>query len=148
MNDLDFERLEYISNAVNNLYYGSAVKLENRVVVDTDILIDHLRGVEKAREFLMKIENGTYNAFISVITRVELLSGRKDERVLELFGLLHIAPLSDKIIALAGDLRWKYKIGVPDALIAATSITLEAKLVTRNLKHYEIIEEVVIKEIG
>jgi hypothetical protein len=148
MSDPDFERLEYLLKVFNSLYYDSAVRLENRLVVDTDILIDHLRGIEKAKEFLMEIENKTYTAFISVITKVELLSGRKDERVLELFEILHTAPLSDEIVALAGDLRRKYKIGFPDALIAATAITLNAELVTRNLKHYEMIEELVIKDIS
>jgi len=41
-----------------------------------------------------------------------------------------------------------YGLAVPDALIASTAISLNAELVTRNLKHYELIEELTIKDIG
>ncbi len=37
MNNLNIRRFEYLSDAVNTLYYDSAVKLGNRVVIDTDI---------------------------------------------------------------------------------------------------------------
>ena len=43
MNDVDLKGLDHLLDAINDFYYGSARKFENRVVIDTDILIDHLR---------------------------------------------------------------------------------------------------------
>ena len=40
----------------------------NKVLIDTDILINHLLGQEKAKEYLRDIENGKTKGVISVIT--------------------------------------------------------------------------------
>ena len=47
----------------------------NKALIDTDILIDHLRGQEKAKEYLKDIENGKTKGVISVITEAELAAG-------------------------------------------------------------------------
>ena len=47
----------------------------NSIVIDTDILIDHLRGLEKAKEYLRDVENGKVRGAISVITEAELAAG-------------------------------------------------------------------------
>lgn len=36
----------------------------NKVLIDTDILIDHLRGLDKAKEYLKKIESGKVKGVI------------------------------------------------------------------------------------
>ncbi len=102
------------------------------VLVDTDVLIDHLRA---ARRF----EPGRDRVSYSVITRAELFAGRgadeQDVRTL-------LEPLEelgvDRLVAeLAGKLRRQTAVPMPDALIAATALRHERTLVTRNRRHFE-----------
>jgi len=48
-----------------------------KYLIDTNILIDHLRGDSKATVFLQQIEEGTAQAAVSVITEYELLASAK-----------------------------------------------------------------------
>ncbi len=45
-----------------------------KVVFDTNIIIDHLKGLPEAREQLRNIENGVFEGYVSTITVMELLS--------------------------------------------------------------------------
>jgi len=53
-----------------------SLEFVERVVIDTDILIDHLRGFLPARVFLNLIYDKKMTAFISTVTVMELLSGK------------------------------------------------------------------------
>ena len=48
----------------------------DRVLIDTDILVDHLRGIGATKRYLKRIESGEIEAYISVITVAELSAGR------------------------------------------------------------------------
>lgn len=124
----------------------------NKVLVDTDILVDHLRGIEKAKEYLKSVENGAIRGVISVITEAELAAGEsmKDMlvqmKVRRLVGLLEKAEVTSEMAWKAGELKRDYKCRLMDALIAATAMKLNLKLVTRNVKHYEKIAGLEIEE--
>ena len=45
----------------------------NRFLVDTDIIINYLKGGRKARDFLMRIIDGRTAGFFSVITEAEYI---------------------------------------------------------------------------
>ena len=115
-----------------------------RIVIDTDILIDHLRGMEKAKEYLREIEEGRVRAAISVIiiTEAELAAGQsmKDSsvqmKVKRLLNILEKVEVTSKIAWRAGEIKRNYKSRLMDALIAATALEFNSKLVTRNVKHY------------
>ena len=115
----------------------------NKAFIDTDILIDHLRGQEKAKEYLKDIENGKTKGVISVITEAELAAGESMKdisvqiKVKRLIRLLERVEVSSEIACKAGELKRDYKCRLMDALIAATAIKLNLKLVTRNVKHFE-----------
>ena len=49
--------------------------LKEKIVVDTDIFIDLLRGQQDAKLFFKRIENNEFDAYASVITEAELYSG-------------------------------------------------------------------------
>ena len=52
-----------------------------KFLFDTDILIDHLKNVDTATAFIQKVLSAKNKPFISVISRIELLSGTKlDDR--------------------------------------------------------------------
>ena len=123
-----------------------------RIVIDTDILIDHLRGMEKAKEYLREIEEGKVRTAISVITEAELAAGQsmKDSsvqmKVKRLLNILEKVEVTSKIAWRAGEIKRNYKSRLMDALIAATALEFNSKLVTRNVKHYEMIGDLEIEK--
>lgn len=109
-------------------------------LVDTDVLIDVLRGVEEAKQYLRELaEEGLA---ISVVTVAELFSGRdtkdpvKREKVLRLLRHFEVIPVDNEIAVLAGEIRRDYGLHLGDAIISATAIIHGLTVVTGNLKHF------------
>ena len=116
-------------------------------LVDTDVLIDFLRGYAPAVEWMGKLQN---QPLVSVITIAELRAGMRagEERALEtLFDALVAIPVGEQIGGRAGDLRREFGpshgTGLADALIAASAIMNKARLATLNVKHYPMMEGLV-----
>ena len=115
------------------------------VVLDTTVLVDHLRGSSAAREYVAAL--GAPPS-CSEVTRVEILRGlRSEERraALRLFGLITWVPVDEEVGRRAGELgrHWRRShpgIGVPDLAIAATAELLETQLATNNVKHFPMFE--------
>lgn len=87
---------------------------------------------------------------VSVITVAELRAGMRvgGENALEtLIDALVVIPVDEVTARRAGDLRREcgpsHGTGLADALIAASSIMNEAQLVTLNVRHYPMIDEVI-----
>ena len=119
------------------------------LVVDTSILIDHLRGVEGARRALQGAATSGELLTASVLTRVELLAGmRASEELatLNLLGTLTWVELDEALADRAGRLANRYLRSHPgvdavDFVIAATVEQLDADLWTLNLKHFPMFPE-------
>ena len=111
-------------------------------VFDSNLLIYYLNASlsQSARKQVDDvIETG---AFISVITRIEVLGWHKhsDESkssAEDLLDNLTEQPLSDEIVKLCIQLRQTTSLKVPDAIIAATALYLELPLITRNIKDFQ-----------
>ena len=114
------------------------------IVVDTSVLIDHLRGDERAHRTLRAAADDGERLVASVVTRVEILAGmRADEETStrRLMRVLDWIPVDDVIAEQAGQLAHRYLRSRPgvdpvDYIIAATTRTLDAALWTRNIKHF------------
>jgi len=114
------------------------------VVLDSSVLIDHLRGVPEATAVIDGAPDQGLRPGASLVTKVEILRGtRLGERraVRELFGLIEWLPVDDPIAGLAGEYGRIYRashhgIEVPDLIIAATAMRADAQLWTRNVKHF------------
>ena len=122
-----------------------------RYLIDTNVLIDHLRGDLKVTRFLNKVERGEVIAFMSVITEYEILcgkflpkAGREISKLLLIFPSLNI---TSEIAGIAAKFYKKYQLGIADALIAATAISFNCVLITRNIKHFQKIKEIKVKTI-
>jgi hypothetical protein len=112
-------------------------------LIDTDVLIDHLRGVEKAYRFMQEIESRESAVFYSVISKAEIYSGimpEEEESVASLFEAMEEVPVDGRVAEDAGRyrkaFRSSHKLLLPDALIAASTKRVGAILVTLNKKHY------------
>ncbi len=114
------------------------------IVVDTSVLIDHLRGDERARSAISEALRKKERLHGSVMTKVEVLAGMREEeedRTRRLLDLLDWVPVTDPIAERAGDLARAYLPSHPgvdpiDYVIAATTEHLGAILWTRNSKHF------------
>lgn len=114
-----------------------------KALFDSTVLIAHLRGVGAATDLIRAAaEGGT--AFASVLSRVELEGGmRSGERadVARLLSALEMVPVSDAIATEAGSLLRQYRrshagIDLVDYVIDATARSLDAELMTLNVKHF------------
>lgn len=119
-----------------------------KLLFDTDILIDYLRGRDDAREYIDNVQDVIC---ISVITIAELYAGvRKDEESKELKMFIEtfdVVSLNNNIAKTGGLYRNQYKpgygTGLADALIAASAQEVGAQVVTLNTKHFPMFDDVI-----
>lgn len=123
------------------------------VLVDTDIIVDHLRGVERASRFLEKIEKKELEGYFSTITEAELFAGKSmdskgaRQKVAALLSIMKRVPVNSSIARKAGEIKRSHWILLPDAIIAASALTLKADLATKNVRHFKGIEKLGLKKV-
>lgn len=111
------------------------------ILVDTDVLIAHLRGVEDARAWLRQARTAGPVA-VSVVSIAELTGGmRSGERqaVWRLLGALRTESVTELVARRGGEFMRQYRrshtgIGLGDYLIAATAETHGLALATLNVQ--------------
>lgn len=107
-------------------------------LIDTSILIDHLRGIDPSTKWLQNLHDG--EAVISVITRAEVLSGSASLETAAAFDLCEqfaCLPLAKETADHAAELRRKNKWKLPDAFQAALALDHGLRLVTRNSRDFD-----------
>lgn len=108
-----------------------------KYLLDSVILIDHLRGLAAATRWLGALDEG--EAVISVITRAEVLSGgTADEAAAarELCDGFACLPLTAEDASDAAEMRRKRGWKPPDAFQAAAARRHGLKLVTRDARGF------------
>lgn len=108
-----------------------------RAVLDTNILIDYLLGVEGARREIRRYEKPA----ISLVTWMEVLVGaeraEQEEGRLRRFLLrFEVCEITRKVAERAVALRRERRIRLPDAIIWGTAREMGALLVTRNTRDF------------
>ena len=117
------------------------------LLVDTDILIDYLKGIGPARALL---DSEQFTFYYSSWTKKELLakpglSDRERRQVDELLARCRLVPVDDAVAEKYWILLKRYEsqaLRQADAIIAATAWHLELSLLTRNQKHFRMITEI------
>jgi hypothetical protein len=121
--------------------------MSDAILLDTDVAIDHLRGLPDAVAFFGGL---TVQPSTSVVVVAELYAGVRDggERaklVAFLSGLI-ILPLTESIAIEGGLFRRQYgkshNVGLPDALIAATAKHAGLRLITLNSRHFPMLADI------
>lgn len=121
-----------------------------RLVLDTSVLIDHLRGRSRAATQLIPngIDRGD-ELWSSYIVRAELLAGMRAEEedaTRDLMRLISWSEVDESVSEAAGALGRRYLrshpgIEVADLIVAALAQHLDADLKTTNLKHYPMFKD-------
>ena len=115
-----------------------------RAYVDADVLIWHLRGLERARGFVAGLRaNPAYELWVGAMQRAEIvffMRPGEEAATIGLFSQFKTAPVGQEIIDAAGEIyrRWNpsHGVGVNDAILAATVHATGGKLYCLNTRHY------------
>lgn len=114
-------------------------------VLDSTVLIDHLRSHPGAISFLRRLES---TPLCSEVSRVEVLRGlRSGERrgIDQLLDAVRWQAVDETVATRAGELgrAWRSShrgIGVADLVVAATAELSALPLATSNVKHFPMFE--------
>jgi predicted nucleic acid-binding protein len=124
---------------------GQKLIMARSILLDTDILVDFLRGYSKAVAF---INAQSARVILSAIVVAELYAGVKGEAeqiVLDNFvSIFRVVPVSAEIAKVGGlykrDFGKSHGVGLADAILAATAEAENAELKTLNRKHYPMLK--------
>ena len=114
------------------------------ILVDTDVLIDALSGIEPARA---RLARGLVEAELATtaINAFELYAGVRSEKeateVESILMALTVVPIDSSSARLAGQVAQALaargtRIGAADAMIAGVCLASGASLLTRNHRHF------------
>lgn len=116
------------------------------VILDTSIVIDHLRQPKKKKSHLVKIakQRPKETLALSIVSIQELYEGQstkdeeKEQYLLATIAPLKILPYTYEVARLAGEIARDlgHTIELADAAIAATAIVNGAELLTLNKKDF------------
>ncbi len=117
-------------------------------LVDSDVLIAHLRGVEAARDWLRK-ERRAGPLAVSVVSVTEITGGmRSAERreVWHLLGSFRVEPVTGPSAGRAGEFMRKYRrshtgVGIADYLIAGTADVRGLRLATLDVRRFPMFDD-------
>lgn len=117
------------------------MKMQKPVLVDTDIMVDYLRGHPKAVALVRRFSK---QIVLPSIVAAELYAGVKGEEELaaldRFVDLFRVVPVSTGIARSGGlysrDYTKSHGVGLADAIVAATVDAEAADLKTLNVKHY------------
>ncbi len=114
-------------------------------LLDTNILLYLVGGEINERDL------PAGNFAISFVTELEVLSysfisEKDEENIKNLLGEILIVDINKEIKGHTIELRKRYKLKLPDAIVAATAVYLKADLVT-NDKEFSRVEELKAKSV-
>jgi predicted nucleic acid-binding protein len=115
-----------------------------RAFVDSDILIWHLRGDKKARNFLRRLrDKGEYELWTGAMQRAEVvffMRADEEERTLQLLSQFQTELVDQDLVDRAGVLfrKWNpsHGVDVNDAFLAASAMRSGGVIFSLNKKHY------------
>lgn len=106
-----------------------------RALLDTNVLIDFLAGIDAAKAELARYRRPA----ISVITWMEVLagaSGIEEHKIRAWLATFDCIPLDSAVAERAAVIRVRHRIRLPDAVIWASAQVHSMLLVSRNTKDF------------
>jgi predicted nucleic acid-binding protein len=124
---------------------GQELTMVRPILLDTDVLVDFLRGHSKAVVF---VNARSTRIILSAIVVAELYAGVKGDveqaALVSFVSLFRVVPVSAEIAKAGGlyqrDYGKSHGVGLADAILAATAEIEDAELKTLNTKHYPMLK--------
>ncbi|HDO28020.1 MAG TPA: type II toxin-antitoxin system VapC family toxin [Bacteroidetes bacterium] len=111
-------------------------------LIDTNVTIEYIGEAlpEKALSMLESIIDRRF--YISVINKIELLgfsdiTENEEQKFKEFINAADVLELDEDIVNSTIEVRKKYKIKLPDSIIAATALVKNLAIITRNVKDFD-----------
>jgi uncharacterized protein len=137
---------------------ASALAGHRLIALDTSVWIYHFQGSathgRAAAAVLEAISAGNVAALASELVLLELLvaplkKGAQDvadeiELMLLHFPNLHLAPITRGVLVRSAELRARYRLRTPDAIMVATAIEAGASLAVTNDRDWQQVQEIEI----
>lgn len=119
------------------------------LLIDTGLLIKHLRGQKTAVHLLRNLAK-TQRLAISSVTRLEIIAGMhpsESYQTKKFLSRFYLFDLNASIADRAGEIIYKArqnneKLMIPDAMIAATALVEGCTLLTLNVKDFNSISNI------
>ena len=123
------------------------------ILCDTDVIIETLKGDDKTIKIIERI--GLENIAISSVTVMELYFGalnkrelNKIKKYLKALKVVHFdSTVSEMAVSMIESYSKSHGLQIPDAIIAATALSLEIKLFTLNLKDFRYIDGLKLQKL-
>lgn len=113
------------------------------ILIDTDVVIEWLRGNEMVVDRLISIKHSGKIIFYSPVTKAEIFHGLRSgekEKTMDFFISCNSISINDEIGEKAGmylaQFYKSHSLALGDALIAATCYVHKISMFTLNRKHY------------
>lgn len=117
---------------------------QGQYLIDSNEIIDYLNGKLPVDGMIFINSVVDKTPIISVISQIEVLGFKappEDALLLNDFiNVAQIISLSDNIVHHTIEIRKEHKIKTPDAIVAATALSLNFTLISRNTKDFDKIE--------
>jgi predicted nucleic acid-binding protein len=123
--------------------------MAKKLLIDTDVLVDYLRGHSAAVEYLeSRQEELTTSAIVVAELYAGVREGKERTALYSLISTFEVEPIDMGLAERGGLLRRdfgpKHGTGLADALIAATAQQTGADLVTLNARHFPMLQNVTV----
>jgi predicted nucleic acid-binding protein len=112
-------------------------------LIDSDIIIEILRGNKKIKASFDAIKSHNTNIYYSPVSKAEIFAGafeKEKDDIKIFFNQMLCLDITDTVGEKAGNFlnsfSKSHNIGLGDALMAATAILYGLELITQNIRHY------------
>lgn len=105
-------------------------------VFDSDVVIDFLHGVLPARDELFRYSDTYISGITWVEAQVKVPAHAAEAVAAALGSNFKVIPIDQAVLAETLNVRRRYKLKLPDAIILASARTRGLTLVTRNTKEF------------
>lgn len=129
------------------------------VVLDTDVVIDYMRGEERAVDYIEQAVQGPEPLAVSAVTIMQLHHGvhrsrtprREAAVVTDALDGFTLYAFDGEAAAMAGRIlgaqtRQGRPVNLPDVMIAATALARAEPVVTRNIRDFRRIQGLEVRE--
>ena len=107
-----------------------------RAIIDSDVIIDYLQGLDKAKREIERYSEPE----ISIISWMEVLAGadspQEEDATRQFLFRFTVRQLTLEIANEAVQLRKKFRVRLPDAIVWASARVQGCLLVSRNAKDF------------